>query len=174
MITEIKYKAHGFGINEACADMQNDFFSESDTNWVLYRTQKRKGKGYRFEPVGSGDSGLTGLLAAMEENESEILFGSIGVGTEDNAGSVRIKYLYFSCLPVSGKVMEKPAIGTKRGVIDGFFLTKHITMNFASDDYKSYLTSDNISKQFLSVGGAHKPARYNFHDGQVFEVPPSQ
>ena len=51
--------------------------------------------------------------------------------------------------------------------LDHEFPVKHITLNL--DDDLDEFTDEKLVREFLRVGGAHKPNKYVFGPGQEFE-----
>ena len=66
------------------------------------------------------------------------------------------------------KFMQKAKLTPNLGQIADQFAVKHLSKD-ADEDMKDF-TSEKLAKEFLRIGGAHKPARYDFGGGDVYNV----
>jgi len=152
-------------IEEGC----NNLYSDTPSfNWMITKlTDAKKGKdGLVVDSVGKG--GLNELKDKVKDRAADILFFSLRVNTFDNEGSSRAKFIYGRFMGSNVKFMQKAKLTPQLGQIADCFQVKHVSRD-ADEGMKDW-TPEILGKEFLRIGGAHKPSRYDFGPNAVYTV----
>ena len=64
--------------------------------------------------------------------------------------------------------MQKAKLTPNLGAIADKFPVKHLSKD-CDEEMKDW-TSEKLAKEFLRIGGAHKPSKYDFGGGDVYDV----
>jgi flagellar biosynthesis GTPase FlhF len=140
---------------------------ENAINW--YAVCLVDGKKLTFDRAGSG--GLAEVAAWLEDQGAKILFVLLRVNPGDSSGSKRAKFVFIKFIGASVGVMQKAKAGTKGREVDVMFPVKHISLELSNDEHLAkQLSMEQVTKEFLRVGGAHKPEFYEFGPGQRFAL----
>jgi len=152
-------------ITSACDILYSD---NPSFNWLLTKlTDAKKGKdGLVVDSVGTG--GLNELKEKLKGNKSDIMFFLLRVNTYDNEGSSRAKFIYGRFMGTGVKFMQKAKLTPKLGEIADEFQVKHLSRD-ADEDMKDW-DPETLGKEFLRIGGAHKPSKYDFGPNAVYDV----
>jgi len=148
----------------------NDLYSDNPSfNWMITQQQDaKKGKdGLVVDSVGTG--GLNELVEKCKQRKSDILFFCLRVNTYDNEGSSRAKFIYGRFVGSGVRFMEKAKLTPTLGQIADCFPVKHLSKD-ADESMKSW-DAETLGKEFLRIGGAHKPSKYDFGPNAVYNPP---
>jgi len=150
-------------ITSACDILYSD---NPSFNWMVTNlTDAKKGKdGLVMEKVGSG--GLNELKAFVQDKKSNIMFFLLRVNTYDDEGSSRAKFIYGRFMGTGVKFMQKAKLTPKLGEIADEFQVKHLSRD-ADEEMKDW-DPETLGKEFLRIGGAHKPSKYDFGPNAVY------
>jgi hypothetical protein len=143
----------------------------SDTpsfNWFTTTLVDEKLKSPDLSVDRTGKGGLPELVNYMKQQKSRIMFFQLRVNTYDGEGSSRAKFIYGRFVGSGVKFMMKAKLTPNLGKIAENFQVKHISKDLDEEMVK--FTSTELSKEFLRIGGAHKPSRFDFGGGDVYEV----
>jgi hypothetical protein len=134
-------------------------------NWYLVTVNKAQ---TGLEYVTRGKGGLKEMKQYLKDKSSEIYFGILRVTSNDMGGSKRAKFIYIRFVGSTVPVMKKAKITPQLGKYGDNFPVKHLTLDL-NDDLIGF-DVDALSREFLRVGGAHKPDSYEYGPNQVFNV----
>merc|ERR1712113_271489 len=150
-------------IQDACDILYSD---NPAFNWILtLLTDAKKGKdGLIVDSVGSG--GLNELKGKLKDKKSDIIFFCLRVNTYDDEGSSRAKFIYGRFMGTGVKFMGKAKLTPKLGEIADEFQVKHLSRD-ADEEMKDW-DPETLGKEFLRIGGAHKPSKYDFGPNAVY------
>lgn len=138
-----------------------------DGNAINWYAVVFDGKALEFDRAGTG--GLSDLSAWLAEQSDKILFCLLRVNPGDSSGSSRAKFVFIRFIGKGVGVMKKAKAGTVGGKVDEMFPVKHISLDLSNDEHlATQLSLERVAKEFLRVGGAHKPEFYDFGPGQRF------
>jgi len=148
----------------------DDLYSDNPTFDYFYCTLVNAKKGLPdLQVEKSAKGGLPALVQEMQASAELIIFFLLRVNTYDDEGSSRAKFIYGRFVGSKVKFMQKAKLTPNLGQIADQFAVKHLSKD-ADEDMKDF-TSEKLAKEFLRIGGAHKPARYDFGGGAVYTVP---
>jgi len=131
-------------------------------NWYLCGVDKKMDLAFDK----AGQQGLEELTNILKNSSKDLLFGLLRVNSNDKGGSKRAKFIFIRFVGSAVNVMQKAKVTPKLGKIGDAFPVKHLTYDLTED--LSNFTIDSLSKEFLRVGGAHKPDSFDFGPNQVF------
>merc|ERR1712154_73977 len=98
-----------------------------------------------------------------------IIFFLLRCNTEDGSGSPRANFIYGRFVGTGVKVMQIAKLTPLvLAMIAGQFQVRHLSKN-ADEDMKGW-TAEELAKELLKFGGGHKPVRYNFGPGAVYNT----
>jgi hypothetical protein len=120
-----------------------------------------------FDRAGTG--GLSELVAYLKTKKSNIIFALLRVNSMDHGGSKRAKFIFVRHVGSGVPVMKKAKLTPQLGKIADVFPVKHISLD-SNEDCDATLDPSALTKEFLRVGGAHKPDAYEFGPGQSVQV----
>jgi len=149
------------------ADACDILYSDNPAfNWMVTNlTDAKKGKdGLVMEQVGTG--GLNELKDFVKDKKSNIMFFLLRVNTYDDEGSSRAKFIYGRFMGTGVKFMQKAKLTPKLGEIADEFQVKHLSRD-ADEEMKDW-DPETLGKEFLRIGGAHKPSKYDFGPNAVY------
>lgn len=121
----------------------------------------------QFDRAGTG--GLKELAAYLKTKPANIIIALLRVNSLDHGGSKRAKFIYLKHVGSKVPVMKKAKLTPQLGKIAESFPVKHISLD-VNEDCDSTLDPEALKKEFLRVGGAHKPDSYEFGPGQRVQV----
>jgi len=138
-------------------------------NWMITKlTDAQKGKDALIvDSVGKG--GLNELTEILKTRKSDILFFCLRVDTFDDEGSSRAKFIYGRYMGSGVAFMQKAKVSVQLGGIADMFPVKHLSKD-ADESMKAW-DVETLGKEFLRIGGAHKPSRYDFGPNAVYNCP---
>eukprot|EP01084_Bolivina_argentea_P247935 414762_1 len=116
----------------------------------------------------AGKGGLNELIDVMKTEKENIVFFLLRVNTYDNESSVRAKFVYGRYVGTSVKFMAKAKLTPNLGTIADQFPVKHLSKD-CDEEMKDW-TPEKLSKEFLRIGGAHKPSKYDYGPNAVYQV----
>jgi len=150
-------------ISDACDVLYSD---NPAYNWIITNLEDaKKGKdGLVMESVGTG--GLNELKDYVSGKKSNIMFFLLRVNTYDDEGSSRAKFIYGRFMGTGVKFMQKAKLTPKLGEIADEFQVKHLSRD-ADEEMKDW-DPETLGKEFLRIGGAHKPSKYDFGPNAVY------
>eukprot|EP01084_Bolivina_argentea_P276294 471430_1 len=149
-------------IEEAC----NKLYSDNPTfSWFTSKIVDAKAKVLRLDQIGNGLNKLKQYLSSQKEN---IVFFLLRVNCVGGNGSVRAKFIYGRFVGTGVKFMAKAKLTPRLGYIADKFPVKHLTKD--CDDKMNDWTPEMLSREFLRIGGAHKPIKYDYGGGCVYNV----
>jgi hypothetical protein len=142
--------------------------SQRETTLTWFAAHVKPGsKETTAEIIGKGTGGLSELREFLGEQDDKIIFGLLRVTANDKSNSARQKFVYYKFLGSAIKVMEKAKLAPVMSHIDGCFPVKHLTCDL--DSTLSGFGLEDLAREFLRVGGAHKPDSYDFGPDQHYE-----
>lgn len=150
-------------IEAGCTNLYSD---NPAFNWMsTICTDAGKGaKALQVHAVGSG--GLNELKEKMASCGGDIIFFQLRVDTFDDSGSKRAKFMYGRFVGTNVKFMQKAKLTTNLGAIADMFQVKHLSKD--CDENMKDWDPETLGKEFLKIGGAHKPDKYVFGPNAVF------
>jgi len=150
-------------ISDACDILYSD---NPAYNWMVTNlADAKKGKdGLVMESVGTG--GLNELKEFVKDKKSNIMFFLLRVNTYDDEGSSRAKFIYGRFMGTGVKFMQKAKLTPQLGAIADEFQVKHLSRD-ADEGMKDW-DPETLGKEFLRIGGAHKPSKYDFGPNAVY------
>ncbi|ETO37012.1 hypothetical protein RFI_00050 [Reticulomyxa filosa] len=131
-------------------------------NWYLFGVDKKMELAFSK----AGQQGLEEVTNVLKNASSELYFGLLRVNSNDKGGSKRAKFIFIRFVGSGVNVMQKAKITPKLGKIGDAFPVKHLTYDLTED--LGNFTIDSLAKEFLRVGGAHKPDSFDFGPDQVY------
>lgn len=155
-------------VEDACKDIYAD---NNTINWFSTKLASPSLKGANATGLTvdkAGTGGLNELKQAMAEEKDFIIFFLLRCNTEDDSGSSRAKFVYGRFVGTGVKFMQKAKLTPNLGAFADQFQVKHLSKD-ADEEMKGW-TAEELAKEFLKVGGAHKPDRYNFGPGAVYHT----
>jgi len=151
------------------ADACTDIYSNNPTlNWFSAKLADPSLKKTDLVMANAGKGGLNELRKQMMTEKDFIVFFLLRCDTEDDEGSSRAKFVYGRFVGTGVKFMQKAKLTPNLGAIADQFQVKHLSKD--ADEGMKEWTTENLGKEFLRIGGAHKPQRYNFGPGAVYTV----
>jgi len=164
-----EYAAMGDGdVPSSVEDACTDIYSNNPTiNWFSAKLADPKLKVTDLVMDKAGKGGLNELRQQMMQEKDFIVFFMLRVDTEDDEGSSRAKFVYGRFVGTGVKFMQKAKLTPNLGAIADKFQVKHLSKD-ADESMKDW-TAETLGKEFLRIGGAHKPKRYIFGPDAVFE-----
>mmetsp|Transcript_266 Transcript_266/g.379 ORF Transcript_266/g.379 Transcript_266/m.379 type:complete len:213 (+) Transcript_266:144-782(+) len=153
-------------IGDACQDLYSD---NASFNWFTTKLKdpvKIKTAELVLDKVGTG--GLTELKQVLANEKGHIIFFLLRVNTYDNEQSVRAKFVYGRFVGTGVKFMAKAKLTPNLGAIADQFPVKHLSKD-CDEEMKDW-NPEKLSKEFLRIGGAHKPSKYEYGPDAVFNV----
>lgn len=129
--------------------------AECKINWMMCKLD-----GKNVTLCGSGNGGLEEIRSYLSSDE--VMWGVLKVDALDvkkNVTSKRIKLIYFTYIGADVPVMKKAKVSLISNDVSKLFPGVSINMNVSDP---SDLDKDNIAKELLKVGGAHKPTMFRF------------
>jgi len=146
----------------------NDICGDKPTkNWYCCGL-KGQGKNQQLEIVSTGSQGLNELSAFLKNAGDKIYFVLFRVEAKDESNSVRAKFVYIRFVGTQVNVMSKAKLTPNLANISNHFPVKHLTIDLTED--LSNFDIESLSREFLRVGGAHKPDKYVFGPDLEFVV----
>jgi len=127
-----------------------------------------EGKNPSLKPFKRGSGGLQEVRNVLTSNTTQILLGLLRVNSNDKGGSTRAKFVYIRFVGKSVPVMQKAKLTPQLGKFSESFPVKHLTLDL--DDDLTAFSIEGLTKEFLRVGGAHKPDSYSYGPNQVYDV----
>jgi len=109
------------------------------------------------------ESGHVGLRDLLKANDDKILVCLMRVVASDDQ-RVNQKFIFISYIGTAVSVMTRSKAGTYSGSIQQVFSKKHVNKNLDTDDLDE-LNPATLSKDLLTVGGAHMPNKFVFGKG---------
>ena len=140
--------------------------SKNTINWYACRL---KGKTSDLIVDGKGNGGINELKEYLSkpERKKQVRFVILRVNSLDNHGSVRAKFIFFKFLGSKVNKMTKAGLISKMGNIEMNFKVRHLIVDL--DESLQRLDVERLAKEFLRVGGAHKPDRYDFGGDTIYK-----
>jgi len=167
---EVEVAAYDGNMPQSVSDACNDIYSDNPSfNWFstkLVDPNLKKDIDLTMDKVGTG--GLNELVQAMRGEEDNIVFFLLRCDTTDEEGSSRAKFVYGRFVGTKIKFMQKARLTPNLGALADKFQVKHLSKD--ADEAMKGWTAAELAKEFLRIGGAHKPNKFNFGPGAVFEV----
>jgi len=155
------------GSVQACCE---DIYSDNPSfNWFttkLVDPVKIKTADLKVDRAGKG--GLNELVDYMKTQDTEIVFFILRVNSYDDESSVRAKFVYGRYVGSKVKFMSKAKLTPNLGAIADQFAVKHLSKD-ADEEMKEF-TPEKLSKEFLRIGGAHKPSKYEYGPNATYNV----
>lgn len=153
-------------VDDACKEIYSD---NPGFNWFSTKLadSSLKTTGLTVDVVGTG--GLNELKAQMAKESDNIIFFLLRCDTADDQGSSRAKFVYGRYKGSKVKFMQKAKLTPNLGAFADQFQVKHLSKD-ADEEMKGW-TAEELGKEFLRIGGAHKPQRYIFGPDAVYNVP---
>ena len=112
-------------------------------------------------------TGLNELLAHLEQAESQVLFVALrvaGVDQQENVTSTRPKIVRINWVGAKVPAMKKMGALAGKSVISGIW--NGVAVEFDAHT-PADLSMNAIGVKLLASGGAHKPTKYDFGDGEI-------
>jgi len=153
-------------IQDACDNLYSD---NPSYNWMCTTLidSKKGADGLAMESVGTG--GLNELKDKLKDCKGDIRFFCLRVNTYDAEGSSRAKFIYGRFMGSGVKFMQKAKLTPNLGAIADKFPVKHLSRD-ADEEMKDW-DPETLGKEFLRIGGAHKPSKYDFGPNAVYNCP---
>jgi len=153
-------------VDDACKEIYSD---NPGFNWFSTKLadQSLKTQGLTIDKVGTG--GLNELVQTMNGEKDHIVFFLLRCDTSDDVGSARAKFVYGRFKGSGVKFMQKAKLTPNLGAFADQFQVKHLSKD--ADESMQDWTAEKLAKEFLRIGGAHKPKRYSFGPNAVYVVP---
>jgi hypothetical protein len=127
-----------------------------------------EGKSPSLKPFKRGSGGLQEVRNVLTSNSTQILLGLLRVNSNDKGGSTRAKFVYIRFVGKNVPVMQKAKLTPQLGKFSESFPVKHLTLDL--DDDLTGFSIEGVTKEFLRVGGAHKPDSYSYGPNQLYNV----
>jgi len=134
-------------------------------NWYILTVDKNNSK---LEYVCRGTGGLKEMKSFLLDKSSQLYFGILRVTSLDHGGSKRAKFIYIRFVGSTVPVMKKAKVTPNMGKYGDMFPVKHLTLDL-NEDLIGF-SVEGLSREFLRVGGAHKPDSYEYGPDQKFDV----
>jgi len=152
-------------VGVACDTLYSD---QPSFDWfcVKLKDPKKGTSDLVVDAVGTG--GLNELVQKMKGMEKDIAFFMLRCNTFDNEGSERAKFIYGRFVGTKVPFMTKAKMTPNLGAIADQFQVKHLSKD-ADESMKDW-TPEHLAKEFLRIGGAHKPSKYDFGANAVYQV----
>ena len=138
------------------ADVCND---NSPTNWCILEVE-----GEEVSGVSSG-SGLSALIEALDETKCQWA-GFMAYGIDD-VSSKRPKSIQINW--VGPRVSPMKRMGALSGKAAASQLLQGMALTLDCND-KADLTMEDLARQLLACGGAHKPTYYDFGNEETITL----
>eukprot|EP00483_Globobulimina_turgida_P005292 UN05302 len=116
----------------------------------------------------AGNGGLPELTQIMRTEKDNIVFFLLRVNTYDDESSVRAKFVYGRYVGSGVKFMSKAKLTPNLGAIADQFKVKHLSKD-CDEEMKDW-NPEKLSKEFLRIGGGHKPTKYDYGGGSIWKV----
>jgi hypothetical protein len=164
IVVEQAENEHG-SLNSVWTDISQ---RETNLNWFAAEiTPPNRGeKVLGVEVSGKGEGGLLECAEFLGNSPGKILFGLLRVSANDQSNSSRQKFIYFRFLGSDVSPVKKGKVTPNMGLLDDLFPVKHLTLDL--DSQLSGFELEPLAREFLRVGGAHKPDSYDFGPEQEF------
>jgi len=133
-------------------------------NWYAALVTKKQ----QLEFQRAGNGGLKELSQYLTSQSSNIILALLRVNSNDKGGSKRAKFVFAKFIGSKVPFMQKAKLTPNLGRLCDRFPVKHLTFD-VTDDLANF-SEKILVKEFLRVGGAHKPDSYDFGPGQVHKV----
>jgi len=133
-------------------------------NWYLMTVDNKQSLTY----VSRGSGGLKEVSNFLRAKKTELFFGLLRVNSLDEGGSKRAKFIYMRFVGTEVPVMKKAKVTPSLGKIGEQFPVKHLSLDLNED--LSHFDVESLSKEFLRVGGAHKPDKYEYGPNQMYDI----
>jgi len=159
------FDANSSDIKAYCDNLYSD---NPSFNWFTTKLKDEKLKSPDLEVDRTGKGGLPELVEYMKQQKSNIIFFQLRVNTYDDEQSARAKFIYGRFVGSGVKFMLKAKLTPNLGKIADNFQVKHISKDLDEEMVK--FNAAELAKEFLRIGGAHKPSRYDFGGGAVFSA----
>merc|ERR1712228_351954 len=148
---------------------QDDIYSDNNTiSWFTTKLVDPKLKDTTLKMDQAGNGGLNELKDVMAKEADNIVFFMLRVNTYDAESSVRAKFVYGRFVGSKVKFMQKAKLTPCLGAMADQFQVKHLSKD--CDETMKDWTPEKLAKEFLRIGGAHKPSKYDFGPNAVYEV----
>eukprot|EP01084_Bolivina_argentea_P070100 127502_1 len=148
--------------NEICTD--NPSF-----NWYSVKLVDPKLKKADLKMDKTGKGGLNEIVKYLNGESANIVFFLLRVNTYDGEGSKRAKFLYGRFVGGGVPFMSKAKLTPNHGQIAEQFPVRHLSID-CNEEMEEF-TPEKLSKEFLRIGGAHKPSKYDYGKDAIFNVP---
>eukprot|EP01084_Bolivina_argentea_P021154 39287_1 len=152
-------------ISQACEKLCSD---NPSFNWFTTKLVDPKVKKADLKMDRIGYGGLNEIKKYLAAQKEHIVFFLFRVKTFDADGSVRSKFIYGRYVGSRVKFMAKAKLTPNLGAIADQFPTKHLSCDY--DEEMKDFSPEKLSKGFLRIGGAHKPTKYDYGGGSVYNV----
>jgi len=136
-------------------------------NWYCCGLQGQ-GKNQQLEIVSSGSDGLKELSEFLKAGTDKLYFALLRVEAKDQSNSVRAKFVYIRFVGTKVNVMLKAKLTPNLANIASHFPVKHLTIDLTEE--LTNFDVEALSREFLRVGGAHKPDSYVYGPDQEYVV----
>jgi len=112
-------------------------------------------------------SGLGQLVSFLDQAETQVLFVAFrvaGVDAQENVTSTRPKIVRINWVGAKVPAMKKMGALAGKSTISGMWngIAVEVEANKPSE-----LSMNTIAVELLRSGGAHKPTKYDFGDGEI-------
>jgi len=156
-------------VDDACKEIYGD---NPGFNWFSTKLadSSLKTTGLTIDKVGTG--GLNELVETMKGEKDHIIFFLLRCDTSDDVGSARAKFVFGRFKGSGVKFMQKAKLTPNLGAFADQFQVKHLSKD--ADEGMQDWTTEKLAKEFLRIGGAHKPKRYSFGPNATYTVPDKQ
>jgi len=156
-------------VDDACKEIYGD---NPGFNWFSTKLadSSLKTTGLTIDKVGTG--GLNELVETMKGEKDHIIFFLLRCDTSDDVGSTRAKFVFGRFKGSGVKFMQKAKLTPNLGAFADQFQVKHLSKD--ADEGMQDWTTEKLAKEFLRIGGAHKPKRYSFGPNATYTVPDKQ
>jgi flagellar motor protein MotB len=133
-------------------------------NWYGAIVNKKQ----QLEYDTAGNGGLSEMISYLQGKPSNIVLALLRVNSNDKGGSKRAKFVFVKFIGSKVPFMQKAKLTPNLGRLCERFPVKHLTFDVTDD--MSNFNVKILVKEFLRVGGAHKPDSYDFGPGQIQKV----
>ena len=131
---------------------------------MIYIDPKKANGKLKFDKC--GNDGISELQTYLKDQADQIIFALLRVNSLDKSNSIRAKFVFFRFLGSKVGVMTKAKLNPQKETIQNQFPVRHMDVNI-SEDLKG-CDIESLSKEFLRIGGAHKPDKYDYGGGKIF------
>mmetsp|Transcript_6914 Transcript_6914/g.12207 ORF Transcript_6914/g.12207 Transcript_6914/m.12207 type:complete len:162 (+) Transcript_6914:178-663(+) len=140
-----------------------------DVDFVIFSLEGKKDMVLNEDHIGKG--GRAKVEEILKENDDKVMVGAflaLGVDDREVTVSIRRKYIHFIFVGSGVSVMTKGRVNSQSGEFKNKFSGCHLYLQLMGD--LDDLQEAALEKELLSIGGAHKPGRYDWTNSTLDEA----